>query len=61
MIRHAHRTPIAHTRQYGTPEVDHIESLRKFIYRRDFADLTDEARKRLDGVIATYQRLYVPR
>lgn len=57
MIRHAQRLPI----HPEARKVDHVESLRKMIYRRDFGDLTDEDRKRLDGVIATYERMYAPR
>lgn len=37
----------------------HLDVLQKFIYRLS-ADLDDVTRKRLEGVIATYQRLYLP-
>lgn len=36
----------------------HLDVLQKFIYRLT-ADLPDDTRKRLESVIATYQRLYV--
>lgn len=36
----------------------HIDVLQKFIYRLS-ADLPEDTRKRLESVIATYQRLYV--
>lgn len=36
----------------------HLDVLQKFIYRLS-GDLTPETRKRLEGVIKTYERLYV--
>lgn len=39
--------------------VDHIEALKTLMDKRAFTPLTEEDRARLDGVIATYQRLYV--
>ncbi len=40
------------------PRIDHLATLQKFIYKLS-SDLTPETRKRLETVIATYQRLYV--
>jgi hypothetical protein len=36
----------------------HLDVLQKFIYRLG-GDLEDDTRKRLESVIATYQRLYI--
>lgn len=39
--------------------IDHLAVLQKFIYRLE-THMSIEDRARLEGVIATYQRLYVP-
>lgn len=43
----------------ATKPVNHIEALRIMVYRLGFEPMSEDARHRLEKVIATYKRLYV--